>query len=167
LPNYINIFAKFCAPLQYGSQVNTLIINFSFIGETKITELIGYVKKYYIELESSGAKYLPVHELAKRYDVTRALEVMFAQSNLRYAKNQLSGEFQEVTGDNSDNDSLYVDLNAFLMFEQEDRGNGLYFRVRYKNRILDKRLVENFAKTYRRIFIEIAAELFEEINGQF
>jgi hypothetical protein len=152
------------ASLMYGSQANTLLINFSFDGETKIADLTGYAKNYYAELESSGAKYLPVHELVKRYDAKSALELNFAQSSLRYAKNQSSGELQEVIGDNPDNDRLYVDLNALLMFEQEEQGNELYFRIRYKNRILDKALVENFAKTYRRIFIEMAADLFEEIN---
>jgi hypothetical protein len=152
------------APLMYGSQANTLLINFSFAAETKIADLIGYAKNYYAELESSGAKYLPVHELVKRYNAKSALELNFAQSSLRYAKNQSSWELQEVIGENPDNDRLYVDLNALLMFEQEERGNELYFRIRYKNRILDKALVGNFVQIYRRVFIEMAAELFADIN---
>jgi acyl-CoA synthetase (AMP-forming)/AMP-acid ligase II/acyl carrier protein len=152
------------ASLMYGSQANTLLINFSFTRETKITDLIEYAKNYYTGLETSGAKYLPVQELVKRYDAKGMLDLAFAQSNLRYGKDQSRGEFKEITGDNPDNDRLYVDLNALLMFEQEERDNQLYFRVRYKNRVLDKRLVENFAKNYRRVFIEMAAGLFEEIN---
>jgi hypothetical protein len=152
------------ASLLYGSQANTLVVSFSFARETKIADLIEYAKNYYAGLESSGAKYLPVHELAKRYDVKGMLNLAFAQSSLRYGKDQAIGDFKEVTGDNPDNDSLYVDLNTILMFEQEERNNQLNFRVRYKNQTLDKYLVENFSKTYQRIFVEMAAELFDRIN---
>jgi hypothetical protein len=152
------------ASLMYGSQANTLLINFSFTKETTLIDLIKQAESYFANLESSGAKYLPVGDLVKKFDVRESLEIAFVQSNLRYSKNQISGVITEVSGAHHDNDSLYVDLNATLMFEQEERDNLLYFRVRYKNQVLDKVLVENFSKTYQGLFVEMTNGLFDEIS---
>jgi hypothetical protein len=56
------------------------------------------------------------------------------------------------------NDSFYFDNNNTLLVQLEERDNQLNFKFKYKNRILDGSLVENFSKMYQRLFTYILDE---------
>jgi hypothetical protein len=148
-------------PLIYGAHINTLVANYSMDGDTTFEDLAEQAKNYFRDLELSKARYLPVNEIAKYLDNKEVLDALFAQTSLRYNKFQFEG----IDTDKEEIDeSLCIDLIGSFVFEQEEKDNVLYFRLRYKNRIFDKNLIENFTGMYHNLFLQIAGDLFEEIE---
>ncbi|MDR0720910.1 MAG: AMP-binding protein, partial [Treponema sp.] len=90
--------------LMFGSQINTLVINFSFNRETDIADLVQQAKDFFINIESGGAKYLPINEIAGYMENKEALQIGFAQTNLRETGFMFDGVERETI-----NDSFYFD----------------------------------------------------------
>ncbi|MDR3122169.1 MAG: AMP-binding protein [Treponema sp.] len=139
--------------LMFGSQINTLVITFSFDKETDIADLVRQARDFFSNVESSGAKYLPINEIAGYLENKEALQIGFAQTNLREARLAFDGVERETI-----NDAFYFDNNNALLAQLEERDNQFNFKFKYKNRILDGKLVENFSKMYRRLFVDILNE---------
>jgi amino acid adenylation domain-containing protein len=148
-------------PLIYGAHVNTLVANYSMNDDTTFEGLAEQARNYFRDLELSKARYLPVNEIAKYLDNKEVLDALFAQTSLRYNKYQLEGIDREEP-----DESLCIDLNGSFVFEQEERDNKLYFRLRYKNRIFDKELIGNFTGMYNNLFLQIANDLLTEIDKE-
>lgn len=149
-------------PLMYGVHVNTLVVNYSIDEETGFEDLAEQARNYFRDLERSKARYLPVNEIAKYLEDKGTLDAHFAQTSLRYNKYELDG----IGADKEETDeSLCIDLIGSFVFEQEEKDNVLYFRLRYKNRIFDQQLIDNFTRMYRNLFLQIANDLFEEIEN--
>jgi acyl-CoA synthetase (AMP-forming)/AMP-acid ligase II len=143
--------------LMFGSQINTLIINFDFDRETDIAALIQQAKDFFNNVESSRAKYLPINEIAGYLENKETLQIAFAQTNLRETRFMFDGVEEETI-----NDSFYFDNNNTLLAQLEERDNQFNFRFKYKNRVLDGNLVENFSKMYQRLFIDMLHEAMSE-----
>jgi hypothetical protein len=146
-------------PLIYGSHINTLVVNYSINEDTSFEDLAEQAGNYFRDLELTKARYLPVNEIAKYLDDKGILDVLFAQTALRYYKYGLDG-----VGREEPDESLCIDLNGSFVFEQEEKDNRLYFRLRYKNRIFDKELIENFTEMYQSLLLQIADDLLVEID---
>jgi amino acid adenylation domain-containing protein len=140
--------------LMFGSQINTLVISFTFDGETDVAGLVQQARDFFNNVESSGAKYLPINEIAGYLENKEVLQIGFAQTNLRETEFMFDG----VEGERI-NDSFYFDNNNTLMVQLEERGNQFNFKFKYKNRILDGNLVEKFSKMYQRLFVDILNEV--------
>jgi amino acid adenylation domain-containing protein len=146
-------------PLIYGSHINTLVVNYALHEDTTFEDLAEQGRTYFRDLELTKARYLPVHEIAKYLESTDILEVLFAQTALRHYNYQFEG----ITREEPD-ESLCIDLNGSFVFEQEERENTLYFRLRYRNRLFDKELIENFTGMYHHLFLQIAHDVCAEIE---
>jgi hypothetical protein len=146
------------ADLMFGSQINTLVISFAFDKETDMADLVQQARSFFGDIELSKAKYLPINEIAGYLENKEVLQIGFAQTNLRETEFMFDGvERQRI------NDSFYFDNNNTLLAQLEERNNQLNFKFKYKNRILDGKLVENFSKMYQRLFI---AMLHEALGGE-
>jgi amino acid adenylation domain-containing protein len=140
----------------WGARINTLIVDYRISPDADFTDLAEQARSYFRDIESSRAKYLPVNEITRRLENRDVLEIFFTQTNLRDTKLGFAGA-EEESGS-----SLILDMNSKLAFEQEEQDQRLGFRVRYKNRQLDRGLVEHFAEMYRNLFIDMANDLFKE-----
>jgi amino acid adenylation domain-containing protein len=146
--------------LMFGSQINTLIINFAFDSETDIAGLFQQARDFFKDVELCGAKYLPINEIAGYLENKEALQIAFAQTNLRETEIMFDGVARETI-----NDSFYFDNNNTFLAQLEERDNQFNFKFKYKNRILDRNLVENFSKMYQRLFVDMLNELLSDDSG--
>jgi amino acid adenylation domain-containing protein len=144
--------------LMFGSQVNTLIINFSFDNTTTVADLVKQAKIFFTNVELKKAKYLPINEIAGYLNNKDVLQIAFAQTNLRETQFAFNGVEKETI-----NESFYFDNNNTLLIQFEEKGDQLNFKFKYKNQILDGGLVLNFSKMYQRLFVDILNSLLNEI----
>jgi surfactin family lipopeptide synthetase B/lichenysin synthetase B len=148
-------------PLIYGAHINTLVANYRIDEDTTFEDLAEQAKMYFRDLERARARYLPVNEIAKYLDNKGILDALFAQTSLRYNKFQFDG----IDGGQEETDeSLCIDLIGSFVFEQEEKNNQLFYRLRYKNRIFDRELIENFTLMFKNLFLEIADDVLKEIE---
>ena len=143
--------------LFYGSQINTLFINFSFDKDTTAADLIKQAKDHFLAVESNKAKYLPVGEIAGYLPNKEVLRVAFAQTNLREVPYAFEGVVSETT-----DDRFNFDNNSTLLVLLEEKKEQLDFRFRFNNRILDADLVQKFTDRYQRLLTEIVSDMLAE-----
>ena len=143
--------------LMYGSQVNTMVIKFSFNRETTVEDLIQQTKNFYSEAEKNKARYLPINETIEFLPERKAPEINFAHSVQRYSKFGFNGvENETVIMD------FLFDINYKLLIQMEEQSNRLLFEFKYKNRILDGTLVQKFSDVYQKLFSDILNGLLNE-----
>jgi len=143
--------------LMFGSQINTLIISFSFDQETSVDELIRQAKNFYIDIEKNHARYLPISDISQFLPDRKILDISFSQSSLRDSSLAFNGVEKETV-----NEDFFFDANCTLLAQMEELNNQLHFKFKYKNGILDDELVLKFSKIYQRLFGDILNGLLNE-----
>jgi len=143
--------------LMYGSQVNTMLIKFSFNRETTIEDLIQQTKNFYSEAEKNKARYLPLNETIEFLPERKMPEINFAHSVQRYSKFGFNGVEKETV-----NLDFLFDISYTLLIQMEEQSNRLLFEFKYKNRILDGALVRKFSGVYQKLFCDILNGLLNE-----
>ncbi|MFD1260465.1 non-ribosomal peptide synthetase [Entomomonas asaccharolytica] len=145
--------------LQYGSHVNTLLINYHFDNNTTIQTVLNNVIEYYKSLKKSAGKYLPVYEIMSYVDNPNILDVAFVQTFFRDHQTHLNGIHGEKI-----NHELQIDLANKLVFEQEEYNNCINYRVKFDDRHLDKQLVQQFIKLYQKLFVQLLDYLVNDLT---
>jgi len=143
--------------LIFGSQVNTLIISFSFDRETSADDLIRQAKNFYVDVEKNNARYLPISDISQFLPDKKILDISFSQSGLRDSSFAFNGVEKETV-----NEDFFFDTNCTLLAQMEELNNQLNFKFKYKNGILDDKLVQNFSKIYQRLFGDMLNGLLNE-----
>ena len=143
--------------LIYGSQVNTLFINFSFDEGTTVAGLIEQAKGHFHDLKSFKAKYMPISDIHRFLDGKNVLQVAFANTSRELYFN-LNGTTKEIN-----NERFYFDMSSMLLILMEEKKDALHFWFKYKNRILDGKLVDNLAVRYQRLFCDVTNSLIKEM----
>ena len=143
--------------LIYGSQVNSMFINFSFNGEMTVANLIEQAKGHFHDVKAFKAKYLPISDIHKFLDNNSVLQVAFANTS-----RELYFSFNGVTKE-TNNERFYFDISSTLLVLMEEKKDALHFWFKYKNQILDGKLVNNLAARYQRLFLDVTNSLIKEM----
>ena len=143
--------------LLYGSQVNTVFINFSFEEGTTVANLVEQAKGHFHDLKSSKARYMPISDIHRFLDGKDVLQVAFANTS-----RELYFSFNGVTKE-TNNERFYFDMSSSLLVLMEEKIDALHFWFKYKNQILDGKLVDNLATRFKRLFLDVTNSLIKEM----
>ena len=143
----------------YGTQLNTNIIPFKFNASLTIIDCLMQVKSFFKSLKSQEINYgyYPINSIIYQNNKD-ILNVSFIQTNLGDDRIVFKGINNVMVLFELHIDSVSTKT---LLFEQ-DLKNNLSYRIRYDSNNFNKVLVNNFASTYKRLFLEILDDL---LNG--
>ncbi|MBX9702990.1 MAG: hypothetical protein K2X39_02435, partial [Silvanigrellaceae bacterium] len=145
------------AELMHGGHVNTIFSSFDFDNQLHLGLHLDNLRQSIKSLKDDHLQhqYLPVPDILSLKD-KKLLNVSFALTNIKEHKIELLGLKTSIVY------GVNVDLSTDLSWEQDSSKNALSFCVKYKKDQINKDLLNEFIKSYKKIFIEITDNLLDK-----
>ena len=142
----------------YGAQINTNLIPYQFNKLTTIVDLFNQNQDFFKLTLRDNIKYgyCPIYAITNDNKNSGLLNISFAQTFFREAPFAFTGIKNVETIAELSIDGVAKDT---LLFEHDARNNKLNYRVRYDERTINKELLNNFINSYKKLFIEVLADL--------
>ncbi len=154
---------KEAAGLMYGAAVNTNIFAYKVNTMDSIVDSINSIRTWMQNIKNSQCSHVlyPIYNIVSetKKDI---LNVFFAETHLKNKPlnfNLLQKEPVKVIQINHD---FNIDLSSNLLFEQENSGKTLSYRVRYKTSEIDEVLLARFIDKYKTLFLSILNDLVQK-----
>ncbi|MBN8523569.1 MAG: hypothetical protein J0M23_06950, partial [Rickettsiales bacterium] len=139
----------------YGAQINTSIMVYDFNKVSNPIDILNQCKEFLSSIKTNiNHSYLPIYDIisVSHKDI---LNLQFIQTSLKDEVFKFNGIQATINRETS------IDLTNILLFEHEIRNLKINYRVRYNSNNIDIKLLKEFIKCYKKLFIEVLSELLK------